>query len=102
MNPNEASANKTLNITGNGTTIIPGKFVLIALIVGTKAGSGHTAVIYDSNATIGANPERRKATIDDVNTYGRIDLGFPVFDGIYIVSGGGTTSDSTLVYAETP
>ena len=102
MNPNEASANKTYNITGNGTTIIPGKFVLIALVVGTKGGSGHTATIYDSNATIGANAERKKSTIDDVNTYGRIDLGFPVFDGIYIVHGGGTTSDITIIYAETP
>lgn len=102
MNPQEASGNKTYNITGNGVTIIPGKFVLIALLVGTKGGAGHTATIYDSNEAIGANPERKKATIDDVNTYGRIDLGFPVFNGIYIVHGGGTTSDITLIYSDTP
>ncbi len=102
MNPNEASANKSYNITGNGTTILPGKFVLIALIVGTKGGSGHTAVIYDSTEALGADPERKKATIDTVNTYGRIELGFPVFNGIYIVHGGGTTADITVVYADTP
>ena len=102
MNPNLSSANKTYNITGNGTTILPGKFVLIALIVGTKGGTGHTATIYDSNATLGADPERKKATIDTVNTFGRIELGFPVFNGIYIVHDGGTTPDITVLYADTP
>ena len=102
MNPNEASANKTYNITGNGTTILPGKQVLVALIIGTKAGTGGTVKIYDSNSTIGANDTRKKATIDSVNTFGRIDLGFPVYDGIYIVTGGGTTPDITVLYADTP
>lgn len=102
MNPNLASANKSINITQNGTTVIPGKLVLIAIIVGTKGGSGHNAAIYDSNSTIGANPAYRKSTLDTVNTLGAVPYGLFMGNGIYIVTGGGTTGDLTVVYAETP
>lgn len=108
MNPNQESANKTYNITTNGTVIIPvpanptGKLVLIRIIVGTKGGSGSTAAIYDSNATIAANADYKKGTLDTVNTLGAVPMGFVMFNGIYIVVGGGTAPDLTIVYAETP
>ena len=108
MNPNEASANKTFNITTNGTTIIPvpsnptQKWVLISVIVMTKGGSGHTAQIFDSNATLGANTDYKKGTLDTVNTLGNVPMQFPMYNGIYIVTGGGTAADLTVVYKTTP
>ena len=108
MNPHEASANKTYNITQNGTTFIPlpanpaGKLVLVRIIVNTKGASSNTAAIYDSNETIGANNERKKGTLDTVNTIGSIEYGLPMFNGIYIVVATGTAADMTVVYAETP
>lgn len=102
MNPNEASANKTLNINTNGTTVLAGKFVLLRLIINTKGASSNVATIYDSTEALGANAERKKGTVDTVNTTGNIELGYPVYDGIYIVTATGTAADLTLVYAETP
>ena len=107
-NPNESSANKTYNITTNGTVILPvptngnNKLVLIALVVNGKGGTGATAAIYDSNETLGANAELKKGTLDTVNVFGRIEYGFPCFNGIYIVVGGGTAPDITVIYSETP
>lgn len=75
---------------------------MIALVVGTKGGSGNTAKIYDSNATIGANVEESKGSLDTVNVFGRIAYGIPMFNGIYIVVGGGTAPDITVIYAELP
>lgn len=102
MNPNLSSANKSFNITTNGTTIIPGKFVLVGITINTKAGSGGSATLYDSNAEIGANSENKKATIDTVNNIGQLAYGIPMFNGIYIVTGGGTAPDLTVIYADTP
>ena len=106
---NEASANKTHNITSNGTVILPvpanptQKLVLIRIVVNGKAGTGGSCVIYDSNETLGANGDLKKATLDTVNAaIGNIEYQFPVFNGIYLVIGGGTPPDLTLVYAETP
>ena len=106
MNPNEASANKTYNIKTNGTTFIPvpanpvGKLVLVRIVINTKGASSNTAVIYDSNETLGANDDYRKAGLDTVNTTGHIDYGFPMFNGIYIVVATGTAPDMTVVYKE--
>ena len=102
MNPNLSSGNKAYNITTNGTVTLPGKSVLIALVVGVKGGSGNTVKIYDSNETIGANDESKKGTIDTVNIFGRVDLGFFMGTGIYLVVGGGTAPDITVIYADTP
>lgn len=108
MNPNEASGNKTYNITANGTTFIPvpanpaGKLVLVRLVVNTAGASSNTATIYDSNETIGENPDNRKGTLDTTTGVGAIDYGFPIFNGIYIVLATGTAADITVVYAETP
>ena len=108
MNPNEASANKTYNITANGTTFIPipanpaGKLVLVRLVINTKGGSSNTATIYDSNETIGANAEKRKGILDTTANVGSIEYGFPCFNGIYIVVATGTAPDITVVYAEAP
>ena len=108
MNPNEASANKTYNINTNGTVVLPipanpvGKLVLIRIVNNKAGGSGNTAVIYDSNETIGANDEQKKGTLDTVNVLGSVEYGFPCFNGIYIVVGGGTAPDLTVVYKETP
>lgn len=102
MNPNLSSANKSINITTNGTTVLPGKLVLIAVVVNTKGASSSVATIYDSNATIGANAQYKKATIDTVNTVGRLDYGIPMYNGIYIVTATGTAPDLTVIYADTP
>lgn len=108
MNPNEASANKTYNITTNGTTFIPlpanpaGKLVLVRIVVNTKGASSNTATIYDSNETLGTAPELRKGALDTVNTLGSVEYGFPMYNGIYIVVATGTAADMTVVYKETP
>ena len=108
MNGNEASANKTVNITTNGITSIPvpanptQKLVLVRVIVNTKGGTGANATIYDSNDTLGADGLLRKAILDTVNTLGNVEYGFPFFSGIYIVTGNGTPANLTIVYKETP
>lgn len=104
MNPNEASANKTYNITTNGITQIPvpanprRKLVLIALVVNTKGASSNTAIIYDSATT----EENKIGTIDTVNTFGRIEYGIPIYNGLRIVTATGTAPDITVIYSETP
>lgn len=108
MNPNEASANKTYNITANGVTIIPlpandtGKFVLVRLIINKKGASSNTATIYDSNATLGANSDYRKGTLDTTVSIGSIECGYPMYNGIYIDVATGTAPDITVVYKDTP
>lgn len=94
------SGRKTYNITGNGIVTIPGKWVLIGIVINTKGGSSNTIKIYDDTA---ATPANLKATIDTNNaTIGLIEYGFPTFTGIYIVTGGGTTPDATIIYEPTP
>lgn len=99
MNPNNLSANQSQNINTNGTTIIPGKCILIGILIGTKGASSNVATIYDSNSTIGANVTYKKATIDTVNTFGYIPIGIPCFNGIYIVTATGTPADMTVIYS---
>lgn len=105
------SANQTYNITTNGITVIPvpktpqganSKWILVRIIVNTKGASSNTATIYDSNETIGANAEFKKGTLDTVNTLGSVEYGFPMYNGIYIVTATGTAPDLTIVYKETP
>jgi len=106
MNPDQASANKTLNITTNGTVVIPipanpaGKLVLVRLVINKKGASSNSATIYDSNDTIGANAQQRKGTLDTTVNVGSIEYGFPCFNGIYIVVATGTAPDITVVYKE--
>jgi len=100
MNPNEASANKTINITTNGTTIVPGKCVLLLFVVGTS-GTSSVATIYDSNAAIGANVEKKKARITTAANR-NIPLRTFMENGIYVVTTGSPAADITIVYATTP
>lgn len=108
MNNNESSANLYRNITTNGTTVIAlpnnpvQKYVLVAIVVNTKGSSSNTATLYDSNTTIGANPDNKIATIDTTASVGRINYGVPLFNGVYIVTATGTAADLTLIYAVTP
>ena len=102
MNPNEASGNKTYNITTNGVTTLPGKVVLIRVVVNKKGSSSNTATIYDSTEALGADPELKKATIDTTANVGALEYGFPCFNGIYIDVATGTAPDLTIVYKETP
>ena len=108
MNGNEASANKTYNITQNGTVILPvptnprAKLILLALVINTKGGSSNTIGIYDSTEAIGANVERKKGNLDTASSIGRIEYNIPILDGIYLVVGGGTAPDITVIYQETP
>lgn len=102
MNPNEASANKTYNITTNGITQIPvpanpvGKLVLVRVIVNTKGASSNTATIYDSAST----EENKKGKIDTTASVGAIECGYPIFNGLRIVTETGTAPDLTVVYKE--
>ena len=96
MNPQQASSNLTRNITTNGTTQITGRFVLIRIIVNTKGASSNTAKIYDSATT----EENLIGTIDTTVTERTIECGYPVSNGIRIVTKTGTAPDLTIVYAE--
>lgn len=89
---------KTYNITANTTTILPGRFILEAIVVNQKGASSNTAAIYDSNETYGANAQRLKATVDTTTSVGRLDYGIPCFDGIYIVTATGTAPNLTVIY----
>ncbi len=108
MNPNEASANKTYNITTNGVVTLPvptnpkAKLVLLALVVNTKGGSGSTIGIFDSTEALGADSQLKKGNLDTATAIGTVTYNFPCFNGIYLVVGGGTAPDVTVVYAETP
>ncbi len=96
------SGRKTYNVTTNGIVTIPGKFVLDAIVVNTKGGSSNTCAIYDSTATQGTDPANKKGTLDTNASVGDVQYGFPMFNGIYLVVGGGTTPDLTIVYEPTP
>ncbi len=106
MNPNEASANKTISITTLGTTVLPvpsnpsGKLLLVRVIINTKGGSSNTATIYDSNEALGANSDYYKGKIDTTTNVGSIEYGFPLHNGLYIVVATGTAPDLTVVYKE--
>src|SRR3990167_2722736 len=101
MNPQEASANKSKNITTNGLTSITGKLVLIAIVINTKGASSNTAKIYD-DANGEETPEKLKGTIDTTDRVGRIEYGLPMYEGINIRTATGTPADITVIYAETP
>lgn len=98
MNPNEASANKTYNITGNTTTQLTGKLVLIAIVINTKGSGSNTAEIYNSGSTT----ENKIGKLDTTANVGRIEYDIPMLNGIRIVTSTGTAGDLTVIYAETP
>lgn len=96
------SGNKSYNITTNGTTSLPGSFVLIAIVVNTKGASSNNAKIYDNDSTEAGtgDPDDLKGTLDTVNTLGRVEYGIPMYKGIYIVLASGTAADLTVVYRD--
>ena len=98
MNPNEASANQTYNITTNGVTNLVGKFVLVAIVINTKGTSSNTLTIYDSDSTT----ENKKGKLDTTASIGRIEYGIPMYKGIYLVTATGTAPDVTVIYSPTP
>lgn len=106
MNPNEASANKTFNITTNGVTLIPipanpiGKLVLVRLIINKKGASSNVATIYDTNLTLGENTDYKKGTVDTTDKVTSIECGYVFYNGIYIKTETGTAPDITVVYKE--
>ena len=101
MNPNEASANLYRNITTNDLTSIPGKFVLIAIVINTKGGSSNTIKIYDDIVNE-ETPENLIATIDTTAAAIRLDYGIPMLKGINIRTATGTPANITVIYAKTP
>jgi len=108
MNPNEASANKSYNITTNGDVFLPVptnpkcKFVIVNIIVNTKGGSGSTLQLFDTTEALAFPPERKKGTIDLATSLGPFPHTYPFFDGIAARVSGGTAPDVTIIYAETP
>jgi len=94
------TANKTYNIKTLGTTTLPGKFLLVAIIVGTKGASANTATIYDSTTALGAESSLERGILDTVNTLGRVEYGIPMFNGIYIVTATGTASNLLVIYRD--
>ena len=97
---NANTANKTLNIKTNGTTVIAGKFLLVAIVVGVKGASSNTAAIFDSTVTLGTDSDYAKGILDTVNTLGRVEYGIPMFNGIYIVTATGTAPDLLVIYRD--
>ena len=100
-------ADKFYNVNTNGTVVIPNpgnpdnlKLCLVRIIINTKGGSGNTAVLYDSNETIGANAENRIGNIDTNTPVNNPEYSLILQNGIYIVIGGGTAPDLTLIYKE--
>lgn len=98
MNPNLSSANKWKAINTAGTTVIPGKLILVGVVINTKGGSSNIAKIYDGTIS----NESLVATVDTVNNIGLISYYIPCLSGINIVTSAGTQADLTVIYAETP
>lgn len=96
--------NQSYNITGNGTVIIPGNphMYLEAIVINTKGGSSNQAILYDGNAVVSADPQRKKATIDTTASIGRLEYDMWMEYGIYIVLKTGTAADITVLYREAP
>lgn len=95
---NVNTANKYYNVNTLGTTTIPGHWLLVAIVVGTKGASSSVATLYDSTTDLGANAQYRIGVLDTVNTFGRIEYGIPLLNGIYIVNATGTSADMTVIY----
>ena len=99
-------ADKTYNITTNGTVILPvpanpqARWCLVRIIVNSKGASSNTATLYDSDEATGANDEQRIGKIDTTANVGHIDYGIVMKKGIYIVIATGTPPDLTVVYKE--
>lgn len=101
----ESGNTKAQNITTLGTVVIPlpanptGKLILKSILIGTKGASSNTLTVYDSNPTLGANAELKKATIDTTVLPGEFDFEDLIFfNGIYIVCAAGTAPDATVLY----
>lgn len=93
------SANKSYNITTNGLTTLPGRWIFEAIVINTAGASSNTATLYD-DVEGEETPEKRKATIDTTSAIGRLDYGLPMFDGINIRTATGTAPDLTVIYKE--
>lgn len=93
----ENSANKSYNITGNGLTTIPGRWILEAIVINKKGASSNVAKVYD-DVEGEETPEKRKATIDTTANVQRLDYGIPMFEGINIRVETGTAGDLTVIY----
>lgn len=90
------STNLSVNLNALGSTVIPGRYDLVAVVINTKGGSSNTLKIYDNTA----GTEAIKASIDTTDRVGRIDYGIPFSDGIHIVIAAGTPPDVTIIYRE--
>ena len=93
----ENSANLTYNITGNGLTTIPGRWILEAVVINTKGASSNIAEIYD-DIEGEETAENLKATIDTTDGSVRLNYGIPMFKGINVRVKTGTAADITLIY----
>jgi len=92
---------KSYNITTNGLTTLPGKWLLVAIVINSKGASSNTATIYDDiegQETV----ERRIAKIDTTDSVTRLDFGLPIQYGINIRTATGTAPNLTVIYKEEP
>lgn len=99
---------KKHNVTTNGVVVIPAsnnpensKLLLCRININKKGASSNTATLYDSNETLGADPERRIGTIDTTAQIGSLDYDLILKEGIYLVVETGTAPDLTILYKET-
>jgi hypothetical protein len=99
------TSQKYQHVNTNGLVAIPfktngnGRYVLDAIIVNTK-GTSNSAKVYDSTEAIGEDNARLVANIDTSSLIGRINLGIPIRDGIFIRVDGGTAADLTILYSD--
>lgn len=101
MEQNSNVGNKYTNITTNGLTSLPGKFILIAVVINKKGGSSNTVKIYD-DVLNEETPEKLLATIDSTANVQRLDYELPMFSGINVRTATGTAPDLTVIYRNMP
>lgn len=93
----EDSANRSYNISSNGLTTIPGRWILERIIINSKGASSNTAKIYD-DVEGEETSENLKATIDTTASVGSLEYRIPMFNGINVRTATGTAPNLTVVY----
>lgn len=92
----ENTGNKYLNVTGNGNVVLPAG-QLVRIVVNKAGGSGNTAQIYNATEAQGADASLKVGNLDTTSVRD-VEYQIPLITGIFIVVGGGTTPDLTVVY----
>ncbi len=98
---NDNVGNIKVNINTVGLMSIPGKWILVAIVINSKGASSNVLKIYD-DVSGEMTPEKRFATIDTTASIGRLRYGVPIWEGLNLSCELGTAGDYTIIYRPMP